>query len=363
VLFALFMVGWGCSVAFGWLADRIGRPKALMLSIGLYSVFTFLSAVAPNVYLLALFRFLAGFGVGGEWSVGGALVAEAWPENTRRWGAGLLHTGWPLGWFLGGLVQFLVMPRFGWRVTLAVGVLPALLLLYIRRNVKDPERWLAEKRRQSHPPRFAEIFSGPLTRRTVVASSLMTVCIVGLWAGLVWAPSALQVLAERAGYAKPDVPRVVALAVMGFNLATIAGCLAVPWLGERWGRKRLLAVYYVIGGVSVALGFGVFFNHASYALPLFIAALPLMGIGTNADFAIFTLWLPEQYPTRLRATGFAFATSAGRFIGALGPFLVGLLIAHFGNLGLGVAQTAWVFLIGLAILPLALETKGLAMPE
>ena len=362
LLFALFMVGWGCSIFFGWLADRIGRPRALMLSIGLYSVFTLFSALAPNVYLLALFRFLAGFGVGGEWSVGGALVSEAWPEDKRRWGAGLLHTGWPLGWFLGGAVQFLVMPHFGWRVTLGVGVLPALLLLYIRRNVRDPERWLSQKRQQTKPPRFAEIFARPLRRRTLVAGGLMTVCIVGLWAGLVWAPAALQVLAERAGYSRAAVPRVVALAVMGFNVATIAGCLAVPWLGERWGRKPLLALYYVIGGVSVAIGFGVFFN-ASYALPLFIVALPFMGIGTNADFAVFTLWLPEQYPTRLRATGFAFATSAGRFIGALGPFVVGMLIAHFGNLGLGVAQTAWVFLLGLVLLPLAYETRGMAMPE
>jgi MFS family permease len=362
VLFSLFMIGWGCSAAFGWLADRIGRTRALMLSIAIYSAFTFLSALATTVWMLAGFRVLAGFGVGGEWSVGGALVAESWPENKRRWGAGLLHTGWPVGWFLGAAVQFLVMPHFGWRVTLATGAAPALLLLYIRRNVGEPERWLQEQRTRRNAPRFREIFSPELRRSSLVIFALMTVCIIGLWAGLMWAPSAVLLLAQRAGYDATWAPRISALAVMGFNLAMIGGCLVVPWLAEKWGRKKLLAAFFVLGGLTVALGFGVFFQATpSTALWLFIATLPLMGIGTNSNFALFTLWLPELYPTRLRATGFAFGTSAGRFLGALGPFVVGNLIAHYNNLGMGVASTAWVFLIGLLLIPFATETRGLEL--
>jgi len=363
LLFALFMVGWGCSIVFGALADRIGRTRALMLSIAIYSLFTFLSALAPDVYTLAAFRLLAGFGVGGEWAVGGALVAESWPEEKRRVGAGLLHTGWPLGWFLGGAVQFLLMPVFGWRVTLAVGAIPALLLLYIRRHVREPERWLRVRRESARPPRFGEIFSPELRRGTVVAAALMTVCIVGLWAGLMWAPAALTLLAQREGVAAENVPRVVALAVMGFNVATIVGCLLVPVLAERWGRRTLLAFYFALGGASIALGFGFFFHHPTHALWLFAAILPFMGIGSNSDFAVFTLWLPELYPTRLRATGFAFGTSAGRFVGALGPFVVGGLIAHYDDLGRGVAATAWIFVAGLLLVPLARETRGQAMPE
>ena len=363
LLFSLFMVGWGCSIAFGWMADRLGRTRALMFSIAVYSLFTFLSALSTHVYALALFRLLAGFGVGGEWAVGGALVAETWPEDKRRFGAGLLHTGWPLGWFLGGAVQFLVMPTFGWRVTLAVGAVPALLLFYIRRHVREPERWLRARQEQATPPRFLEIFAPELLRSTLVAACLMTICIIGLWAGLVWAPSALTLLAQQEGFSAANVPRVVAVAVMGFNTATIAGCLMVPWLAERWGRRKLLAAYFMLGGLSIAVGFGVFFNRPQHALLLFIATLPLMGIGSNADFAVFTLWLPELYPTRLRATGFAFGTSAGRFLGALGPYVVGHLIARYQNLGRGVAETAWVFLLGLLLLPLAKETRGQAMPE
>jgi MFS family permease len=312
--------------------------------------------------MLAIFRVLAGFGVGGEWAVGGALVAEAWPEDKRRWGAGLLHTGWPVGWFLGAAVQFLVMPHFGWRVTLATGAAPALLLVYIYNKVREPERWLEERRSRSNAPRFSEIFSPALRRSSLVTAALMTVCIIGLWAGLMWAPAAVLLLAQRAGYDATWAARISALAVMGFNLMTIAGCLAVPWLAEKWGRKKLLAAYFVIGGLTVAVGFGVFFHAAPVAaLWLFIATLPLMGIGTNSDFAVFTLWLPELYPTRLRATGFAFGTSAGRFLGALGPFVVGNLIAHYNNLGTGVATTAWVFLIGLLLIPFAKETKGLEL--
>jgi MFS family permease len=362
VLFSLFMVGWGCSAVFGWLADRIGRTRALMLSIAIYSAFTFLSALATSVWMLAIFRVLAGFGVGGEWAVGGALVAEAWPEEKRRWGAGLLHTGWPMGWFLGAAVQFLVMPHFGWRVTLATGAAPALLLLYIYKNVREPERWLRESQTRRELPHFREIFSPALRRSSLVTAALMTVCIIGLWAGLMWAPAAVLLLAQRAGYDANRAARISALAVMGFNLMTIAGCLAVPWLAEKWGRKKLLAAYFVIGGLTVGLGFGVFFHAAPVAaLWLFIATLPLMGIGTNSEFAVFTLWLPELYPTRLRATGFAFGTSSGRFLGALGPFVVGNLIAHYNNLGTGVASTAWVFLIGLLLIPFAKETKGMEL--
>lgn len=362
LLFALFMVGWGCSIAFGWLADRIGRTRALMLSIAIYSLFTFLSALAINVWMLAIFRLIAGFGVGGEWAVGGALVSEVWPESKRRWGAGLLHTGWPIGWFLGAAVQFLVMPAFGWRATMAVGAVPALLLFYIRRNVKESEKWEQQRRDRADAPRFSEIFAPALLRSTLASAALMTVCIIGLWAGLMWAPSAVTLLAQRAGYSAAAVPRITALAVMGFNLATIAGCLVVPWLAEKWGRKKLLAIYFVIGGLTVYLGFGVFFNASpASALWLFVATLPLMGIGTNSDFAIFTLWLPELYPTRLRATGFAFGTAAGRFLGALGPFVVGNLIAHYNNMGTGVATTAAVFVVGLLLIPLARETRGVPL--
>jgi len=361
-LFSLFMVGWGCSVLFGWLADRVGRRRALMLSVGTYSIFTLLSALSPNVYALAAFRLLAGFGVGGEWSVAGALVAESWPESKRRWGAGLLHTGWPLGWFLGGLVQFLVMPSFGWRVTLAMGALPALLLVYIRRHVREPERWLRSRHDGSAAPRFREIFSPSLRGSTLVVSGLMTVCIVGLWAGLVWAPSAVTILARREAIAPQNIPRVVALSVMAFNLATFAGCLVVPYLAERWGRKKLLGVYFVLGGAAIGIGFGVFFNEP-HALWPFVLILPVMGVGSNSNFAIFTLWLPELYPTRLRATGFGFSTSVGRFVGALGPYVVGLLIARLGNMGRGVAQTAWIFVLGLLLLPFARETRGRGMPE
>jgi MFS family permease len=364
ILFSVFMIGWGCSAIFGWLADRIGRMRALMLSIAVYSLFTFLSALAVNVWMLGAFRLIAGFGVGGEWAVGGALVSEVWPESKRRIGAGLLHTGWPVGWFLGAAVQFLVMPTFGWRATMAVGALPALLLVYIRRNVRESERWIEERRANPSAVRWSEIFAPALLRSTVVSAALMTVCIIGLWAGLMWAPSAVGLLAQRAGYDAITGTRIVALAVMAFNLATIAGCLAVPWLAEKWGRKKLLALYFAIGGVTIALAFGKIFNMPSpSALWLFIAVLPLMGIGTNADFAVFTLWLPELYPTRLRATGFAFGTSFGRFLGAAGPFVVGNLIARYNNLGAGVAATAGVFIIGLLLIPLARETRGVAIPD
>src|SRR5882762_2273963 len=141
LLFALFLVGWGLSFIWGPIADRFGRVRTLMLTIICFSLFTFLGTVATSVWQLAAFRLLAGIGIGGEWSMGGTFVAEEWPEERRKMGAGLMHTGYYFGIFLAALANYTIGAHYGWRAMFVVGGTPALLVAFIRYGVKEPKRW------------------------------------------------------------------------------------------------------------------------------------------------------------------------------------------------------------------------------
>src|SRR5437667_6536071 len=161
LLFALFLVGWGMSLVWGPIADRFGRVRTLMLTIICYSTFTFLGAVATSVWQLAAFRLLAGVGIGGEWSMGGTFVAEEWPEERRKMGAGLMHTGYYFGIFLAAIANYTIGARYGWRAMFAVGGTPALLVALIRYGVKEPERWQKKVAQagQSMHRAFFQLFS------------------------------------------------------------------------------------------------------------------------------------------------------------------------------------------------------------
>jgi MFS family permease len=141
VLFALFLVGWGLSTLWGPVADRFGRVRTLMLTILCYSLFTFLGAAATSVWQLAIFRLVAGAGIGGEWSIGGTFVAEEWPEERRKMGAGLMHTGYYVGFFLAAIANYVIGAKYGWRAMFAVGGAPALLVGFIRYGVRESSRW------------------------------------------------------------------------------------------------------------------------------------------------------------------------------------------------------------------------------
>src|SRR5438270_7903800 len=192
LLFALFLVGWGMAFLWGPLADRFGRVRTLMLTIAWYSLFTFLGAVAHNVWQLAAFRLLAGIGIGGEWAMGGTFIAEEWPERRRAMGAGLMHTGYYFGFFLAALVNYVVGSRYGWRAMFAVGGTPAILVGFIQYGVSEPQRW-AEKVKTSKTVSmihsFAMLFTPNLRRRTILNCLYVLVSIIGLWAGAVYVPS------------------------------------------------------------------------------------------------------------------------------------------------------------------------------
>ncbi len=364
LLFALFLCGWGLAFLWGPVGDKFGRVRTLMLTVVWYSVFTFLSALVTNVWQLAVLRLLAGIGIGGEWAMGGTFVAEEWPEGRRRAGAGYMHTGYYVGVFLAALANFTIGSKYGWRYMFAVGGFPALLLAWVRHGVTEPQRWRQKEcvvRAWHIWQPFAKLFSTALRRRTILNSLFMLASICGLWAGTVYVPAAVTVLAEAAGRTGPFVAQLASRATMLVSFATILGCLAMPWLAEKLGRRGALGFFFSLMMVFIALTFGVVFNLGGAALPWFLVCLFFLGFG-GANFAVYTLWLPEQYPTECRASAFAFSTSFARFGGAGITFLVGAGVQHFQSLGPPVALTAIAFAIGLLLIPFGVETRGQTLP-
>jgi MFS family permease len=364
LLFALFLVGWGLAFLWGPVGDKFGRVRTLMLTIVWYSVFTFLSAFVTGVWQLAVLRLLAGIGIGGEWAMGGTFVAEEWPEHRRRAGAGYMHTGYYVGVFLAALANFVIGSRFGWRAMFAVGGLPALLLAWIRHGVAEPECWTRKKgivRSWEIWRPFATLFSRAWRRRTILNSAFMLASICGLWAGTVYVPAAVTALAEAGGRAGPQAAQLASRAVMLVSFATILGCLVMPWFAERLGRRGALASYFALMAVFIALTFGKVFYLGAAGLPWFFVCLFFLGLG-GANFAVYTLWLPEQYPTECRASAFAFSTSFARFGGAGITFLVGAGVQRYGSLGVPVALTSLAFAVGLLLIPLGAETRGQMLP-
>ena len=360
ILFALFLVGWGFSFIWGPIADRFGRTPVLAATVMAYAVFTGAAALAENVWQLGLFRLLAGVGIGGEWALAGTYVAEAWPEDRRKMGAGYLQTGYYFGFFLAAALNYTVGAHFGWRAMFLCGLAPVIVSILISVKVKEPERW---KRRAGESKRrgsLAEIFSAKYRQKTIVNASLLTVAIIGLWAGAVYEPTAIMILAKKAGMSLAQASKTASVGTAILSVGTILGCLAVPNLAERLGRKKTLATYFVGMLACISLSFGWAF-YLENGLKPFITCLFFLGF-FGGNFALFSLWLPEQYDTSVRATAFAFATSFGRFIGAGANFIIGAMVRHAGTMGKPVAYTAIVFGLGLLIIPFAQETRGETLP-
>jgi MFS family permease len=364
LLFAAFLVGWGCAFLWGPIADRFGRVRTLMFAILCYSLFTFLGSLAHNVWQLGLFRLLAGFGVGGEFVGAAILVAEELPGERRVSGAGYLNTGYYVGMFLAAGLNYVVGARFGWRAMFAAGIAPALFIAFIRYGVHEPQRW--KKRLQnldqwSARDAFIALFSPEYRKRTVVNCMFALTSMVGLWAGSVYVPGAVTQVALREGYGLAQAARIASWATMLLAVGTILGCLIMAPVATRFGRRGGLAVFYSIMVVWVPLAFGYAFYPGHGGLRFFILCLFFVGVG-GGSFSLQLLWVPEQYRTECRGSALGFTTCVGRFVAAGATFVVGAGIAHYGSIGVPVALSAVVFVFGLLAIPLGCETKGQPLP-
>ena len=363
IIFSVFLIGWAVGgVLFGILADRYGRTKTLVATILLYATFTGLAALSQEWWHLAIYRFVTALGIGGEWAAGAAIVAETWPEEKRAMAAGILQSAWAVGFFLAAVLNLLLW-GYSWRVLFLVGILPAFAALLVRIWVKEPERW-----RQAHAQelkegtasvmKLPELFRGPLGRATWVGSGLAFVAVFGLWGVTSWLPSLVRALPDVQGLQSDAVTECISYAIMAVNAGALFGYLSFGPLADRFGRRPIFAL--MCAG-SLALVPVTFFAPHRYADVLLL--LPVLGFFSNGIFAGFPIYLPELYPTRLRATGSGFCFNAGRMLASAGPFLTGFLVASLGGFGRAASTIALVYLLGLLILIFAQETKGRPLPE
>lgn len=359
---AIFLAGWGCSFVWGPIADRFGRVPALMYSILVYALFTCLAGFSRNIWQLAAFRFIAAVGIGGEWSMAGTLVAETMPERSRAVFSGILHAGVYAGLLLGALVNYFVGIELGWRWMFYIGLLPALFVFYIRRNTKEPPRWQrvsSETRRIPYWRFIARLLQPPYRQRTLANVALIFIALTGFWAGSQYLGATIVALAAQNGLPRASALNLASLTLAILSLFTLLGCLAAPLIANRIGRRATLGIGFVLMIIGIAGAYGwAYYTGSIYA---FIAFVPVLGLG-GADFAVFTIWLPEQYSTDVRASAFAFCTTMSRFLAAIGTFLIGWGISAAHTIGAPLALTAIPFVIGLFLIRYTPETRDEELP-
>ena len=357
IIFAIFVAGWALGgIVFGIAADYLGRARTLVITILIYAVFTALAGFSHSWWQLAIYRFLTALGIGGEWAAGATLVAEVWPESLRVKGAGLLQSAWGAGYFLAAAV-YLVLSAHSWRVMFFVGLAPAVVALLIRLKVREPDRWVQVRRGEraegSQPFTLRQLFRPRVRRDTLVGTALAFVAVFGLWGATTWTPTLIHELLEPRALDEVSIVRLVSYATMSLNAGAIVGYLSFAPLAEWLGRRGAFLVMFV--GSAVALP-ATFLLPSSYATA--IVLLPALGFFSNGLFSGFPIYLPEIFPTRIRATGAGFCFNAGRVLAAFGPLLTGTLVAHLGTFARAASSMALIYLLGTLALPFARETKG-----
>ena len=360
---AIFLFGWGCSVIWGPIADRFGRKPTMTLSILLFGVATALAGVSTSLWEWNAFRFVAAIGIGGEWAMAGTLLSEVMPERSRVRLGGVMHSAAYVGVIVVSLIYLWGGTAIGWRGMFFVGALPAVAVFAIRSKTPEPERWRAEKSQRAAGSMWdpvREILAPEYRGRTLSNLMLLVVCVIGLWAGSTYVPTAMKNLATASHHSTSSTVHLTSEASIAVAAFTVLGCFLVPKAVQRLGRRRALAIYFAIMAAGILGSYGLAYPHHSIAL--LFAFTPLLGIG-GASFAVFTIWLPEQYPTRMRATAFAFTTTMSRWVAAAGTFLVGYGIDRTGSLSLPLSLTSIVFVIGIFLIRLAPETRGQAIPD
>jgi MFS family permease len=340
---AAFLIGWALGGGlFGRVADQLGRSRALMLTILTYALFTGLSYFAQTWWQLLIFRFLAALGIGGEWAVGASLLSETWPRRWRPWLAAVLQTGVNLGVMLAGLANFL-LADFPKRTVFLIGVLPALLVLWVRRAVPEPEEWQGAKQRAAHAaPGFLELFRGSIRRTTVLTLLVCALALTAHWAFLFWYLQHLRNLPELRAWTDVEKSQLVSKMVWLVMLASIMRNFLAAGLA-RWLRyRRAIASLCLAYCLSMV---------ATYRVPLSPERLwyGFAAIGLcQGVFALFTMYLPPLFPTLLRTTGAGFCYNIGRIAAGLGTVFFGLF-SRVGDYRLALLYAGFLFLPAAAV--------------
>ena len=336
-----FLLGWALGGGFfGRVGDRLGRARTLCLTVLTYAAFTGLSFFAQTWWHLLIFRFLAALGVGGEWAVGASLLSESWPRQWRPWIAAVLQTGVNVGVLGAGLANFLLASAPP-RCVFLVGVLPALLVLWIRRAVPETRAWqLAKEQAANHEPKLRHLFTGETRRITIRVTIVCGIALTAHWAFMFWHQQQLRNLAEVLDWTPTAKNKLASLAMYLVIGSSIAGNFFAAWLARRIGYRAAIAAMFFGYGVTMAGAYGVMRNHTAL-----LWWFPLIGF-CQGPFALFTMYLPPLFPTLLRTTGAGFSYNIGRVTAAFGTVFFGL----FSQVG---DHRAVLFYAGLLFFPAA----------
>jgi MFS family permease len=387
----IFLLGWGTGgIAFGILGDLIGRAKSMVFTILLYSAFTGLSALSQEFWHFGLFRFLTGLGVGGQLAVGVSLGAEEMPDRARPFALGLLQAMSAVGNIAAGLIgislAYLVPANYSgdaWRYMFVVGTVPALLVLIIMRRLKEPERWsklaVGKSMRERLGAYGAELFREKRwLHHAFVGLILASSGIIGLWAIVFFSidlqqaifRTQLEAQGVEASKINSQVGVWAAVTSIMLNVGAFFGMYAFSRVTHRIGRKPAFAIAFVLAGASTAF---VFLRLESIGDIFWM--IPIMGFCMLALFGGYAIYLPELFPTRLRGSGTSFCYNGGRYVAALAPtvlvMILGYFVGKFGDTPTGRIEAfrvagvimCSIFVVGLAVLPFAPETKGKPLPE
>jgi MFS family permease len=374
---AVTLFGWGIGgILGGILADYLGRRRTMMLAILAYSLVTGLSALAWDWVSFALLRFMVGIAIGSEWATGASITAEVWPDHARGKAAGLMQCGLGIGFFLASLIWLYVgaLGPGAWRAMFVIGILPALFVLWVRAGIPESAPWEttnAQRRAAIERQRsgavlaadeqalarftFVELFADRETRRNAILVFLLSLTTTLAWWGIsTWVPQYIGAVAEQAGLTRQQW---ASYAGMTYNLGAILGYASFGFLADRFGRKPLTMLFFAL---ALALTPVLFLWTQGLALLLIVAAAN--GYFSLGQYSWMPVWLPELFPTRIRATAIAFAFNAPRFIAFLGPLVAGKLIVAFGGFGYAATIVAMIYLLGFAAAPFLPETRGKALP-
>lgn len=334
-------------IVFGRLADRIGRVRAMTLSILLYSAATAGLATSGSLWQLVMWRVLVGLGMGGEWSSGSVLVAETWPAKHRAKAMGIMQSGWAIGALFAAALSALVLDRWGWRVLFLIGAAPAIVAFIIRRTVEEPPIWRNREKRET---RWSEMFGREYRRRVVVATALASSVLVAFWGVTSWLPAFLASPVSEGG-AGLSVARSAAW-LIALQVGAFFGYISFGWIADRIGRRPAFTLFMVAATAVVPLfAFG-----ARSPMTLLVIG-PLVGYFAHGYFSIFGALLAELFPTHIRASAQGFCYNAGRLVSAAAPYAIGAAAARHG-LGFSIAADAMFFALGGVLVWFLPETRG-----
>jgi len=371
IVISIFLIGWAVGGAvFGILGDRIGRTRTMVLTILIYATFTGLGGLAHTWWQLAIFRFLAALGVGGEWAAGASMVAEVFPQRSRAMALGTLQALSAVGNMTAALICY-GLAGVSWRWAFAVGIGPALVVVWIRRSLKEPERWQHAKEVAAHDVRkelgaIGDLFTDPVLRRNTIGAVLLaTAGVGGLWGVGFWTPDLLTIALKPLHLAPDQIGRYRSMMFFVQQVGAFFGMYAYAVFSERIGRRGALLAFFLLAWAAVE---GMFWTVRSFHQAMVWA--PILGFFTLGPFSAYTVYFPELYPTRLRTTGCGFCYNCARILAAGAPFVLGGLARLFTtpespDLGFRIAAgiVACIYAVGIIGLAIAPETKGQPLPE